>query len=347
MTSRPGFLELPVALLPMPVTENPRSWNDRLGALMKRLLLAIPAERWILCGYEDGQLHHFSISDGDVDALMLLDIVSSISSPRDSNGAISTHLLCAPDKRTILVASVRLSESRNVKLALVLAKTDTYRATEGSAFEPFVQDLERLAFEPGEMGAIPPPLPRRTLQAAMFVLNANFEIELQWQANELALDGLADIYRSHNGRLPRFLEIAVRGLTATWDPAVAATCSPGAKHLMPGFVLRTVPMQGPTGISIGVLLELYLERKTIRNAATTFRVSSRERQVLWLLLDGEPIVHIADRLHMAESTVQDHVKRLIQKTNSRNRTEMVAKVLGWPLARFEIVAKPSSHGVIE
>ena len=34
-------------------------------------------------------------------------------------------------------------------------------------------------------------------------------------------------------------------------------------------------------------------------------------------------------LHIAPSTVNDHVKRMLTKTQSRNRAELVARALGW------------------
>jgi DNA-binding NarL/FixJ family response regulator len=52
-------------------------------------------------------------------------------------------------------------------------------------------------------------------------------------------------------------------------------------------------------------------------------------QVLALLLDGAKLEEIARRLYIASSTVQDHIKSMVDKTGSRNRTELIAHVLGW------------------
>jgi len=51
--------------------------------------------------------------------------------------------------------------------------------------------------------------------------------------------------------------------------------------------------------------------------------------VLAMLLDGAKLEDIGKELHIAASTVQHHVKSMIDKTESRNRTELIAKVLGW------------------
>jgi DNA-binding NarL/FixJ family response regulator len=38
-------------------------------------------------------------------------------------------------------------------------------------------------------------------------------------------------------------------------------------------------------------------------------------------------------LNLSESTINDHIARLIVKTNARNRIQMAATLLGWSAAR--------------
>jgi DNA-binding NarL/FixJ family response regulator len=52
-------------------------------------------------------------------------------------------------------------------------------------------------------------------------------------------------------------------------------------------------------------------------------------QVLALLLDGNHLDQIATRLHITSSTVQDHISSMLEKTESHNRSELIARVLGW------------------
>jgi DNA-binding CsgD family transcriptional regulator len=42
---------------------------------------------------------------------------------------------------------------------------------------------------------------------------------------------------------------------------------------------------------------------------------------------------ISKMLHIAPSTATDHVKRMLVKTGSRNRAELVARALGWQSGR--------------
>jgi DNA-binding CsgD family transcriptional regulator len=51
--------------------------------------------------------------------------------------------------------------------------------------------------------------------------------------------------------------------------------------------------------------------------------------VLGLILEGQSAIEISQTLKIAETTVQGYYKRLLNKTQSRNRPAMVANVLDW------------------
>jgi DNA-binding CsgD family transcriptional regulator len=51
--------------------------------------------------------------------------------------------------------------------------------------------------------------------------------------------------------------------------------------------------------------------------------------VLAMIIEGSNAVEMARALQLAETTVQGYFKRLLIKTQSRNRPAMVANVLGW------------------
>ena len=135
-------------------------------------------------------------------------------------------------------------------------------------------------------------------------------------------------------RLPRVLESAVRELTASWteDPA---TQRRGHALPLPFLRLRTQPLAGTGGPFIGVLIETVPHRNSLARAAARFEISPRESEVLALLLDGSSLAQIAATLHITSSTVQDHLKSLLYKTNAQNRSEMIAKVFGWRFAAAE------------
>jgi DNA-binding CsgD family transcriptional regulator len=163
---------------------------------------------------------------------------------------------------------------------------------------------------------------------AQYVLNAELEIVLAWTSENERRVAMTPLQARLANRLPRVVEESVRSLTAAWtDDAV--TRRPGVARPVPFLVVRTRPMTGPAGLFIGVSLERSKPAHSLTQAAARFRISPREVQVLALLLDGVHLNEIAEQLHIASSTVQDHIKSLLQKTETENRSEMIAKVLGW------------------
>ena len=163
---------------------------------------------------------------------------------------------------------------------------------------------------------------------SFYVLDPDFQIVLAWTAEQQRRIALTGLRTRIADRLPGVLEEAVRELIAGWrsDPS---TQKMGIAHPVPFLVVRTQPMSGPAGLFIGVRIDRFTPPKSLRSPAARFHISPRELQVLAMLLDGEKLETIAQRLHIAPSTVQHHVKSMVDKTESRNRTELIARVLGW------------------
>ena len=99
-----------------------------------------------------------------------------------------------------------------------------------------------------------------------------------------------------------------------------------------GLVLRVIPLGGARGTFYAVSIERGERREDLREAARRFSFTAREVQVVDLILRGMNAAEIADELHIAEVTVFDHFKHISQKTNARNRAEMLAKVFNWQAA---------------
>lgn len=163
---------------------------------------------------------------------------------------------------------------------------------------------------------------------AQYVLNADLEIVLAWTSENERRVAVTPFRANLQNRLPALLEETVRQLTEAWTED-AATRQPGMARPVPFLVLRTRPMAGPSGLFIGVSLERSKLEHSLTEAAGRFRISPREVQVLALLLDGLQLSEVAEQLHIASSTVQDHIKNLLEKTATNNRSEMIGKILGW------------------
>jgi len=168
----------------------------------------------------------------------------------------------------------------------------------------------------------------RALGESFYVLDKDLQIVLAWSADDQRRVALTGLHTKLADRLPAVLEEAVRDLVAGWrsDSDTKAT---GIAHPVPFLVVRTRPMSGPAGLFIGVRIDRFQPPHSLTGPAARFHISPRELQVLALLLDGAKLEDIARKLHIAGSTVQDHIKSMVDKTGSRNRTELVARVLGW------------------
>jgi DNA-binding CsgD family transcriptional regulator len=160
--------------------------------------------------------------------------------------------------------------------------------------------------------------------SALYVLDPEYAIVLAWSAvpEETAA------FAASETRLPHRIEHSVRHLTRGWttDPATRKT---GVARPTPFLVVLTQPLIGPNGFFIGVVIQLFKQPHSLTAAAARFAMSPREAQVLALLLDGAQIPEVGERLAITPSTVQDHIKSLLRKTGAKNRSQMIAKVLGW------------------
>jgi DNA-binding CsgD family transcriptional regulator len=160
------------------------------------------------------------------------------------------------------------------------------------------------------------------------------------QAENAAASAFVKLIAPHRGRLPVLLERAVKRLAKSWDFSRIESCASGTAYPMPGMALRVAPMIG-NGVMIGVFLKLESGRHPAADAVAAHHLSPREREVFHALLDGHSVADIASMLELAESTVSDHIARLIVKTNAHNRVEMAATLLGWPALRSQLLSPES------
>ncbi len=118
--------------------------------------------------------------------------------------------------------------------------------------------------------------------------------------------------------------------------AVAA-CLRGTGSTSPLVRVRTrarrwaiVESSWMTGVAPGAIAVIVREALADELAPLVMRVfglSERERSVCGLVFRGHATHAIAERLHISENTVQDHLKSIFDKTGVRTRRELVAMVL--------------------
>jgi len=165
------------------------------------------------------------------------------------------------------------------------------------------------------------------LDGAFYILDGDLQIVLAWNPDDTPRVAVTDFQTRIVQRLPKLLEETVRHLTAAWS--TDAENKRGIAKPVPFLVVRTHPMLGPAGLFIGVRVDRTLTSNSLTGVASRYHISPREVQVLALLLDGYPLENIAKRLFITSSTVQDHIKSMLDKTESHNRSELIARVFGW------------------
>ena len=58
-----------------------------------------------------------------------------------------------------------------------------------------------------------------------------------------------------------------------------------------------------------------------------YRLTEREKEILHLLVEGQPIKTISGNLFISYETVRTHVKHIYKKLHVANRTEVIMKAI--------------------
>lgn len=158
---------------------------------------------------------------------------------------------------------------------------------------------------------------------ALFIVDPSLAV-IAYREDPLERRG--DCRMASPDRLPPLVEDTVRELldhAPSGIPEETLSAAPNRS-----LVVRVLPLQSPLRAALAVVVERLKWRDQIRSVAQKYALSSRECEVLALLVRGLKNQEIADHLHIAPTTAIFHVKRLMVKMNSRNRTHLVAQVIG-------------------
>ena len=225
--------------------------------------------------------------------------------------------------------AVHLDDDRGGRGALLLlrhALTGEFRLDDRSllteAREEVLRALTTQANFDGELS----DLERARMRSAPGVVLLDQELAVKY-ASRQRRGRIWALRNLTNGRLPQAIEREVRKIVASWnDPSL---CSEQAFMPSSDLIVRVVPLNQGRNFGIALVLEPYEARSPLGIATRRFRLTNRELEVIALLFSGLGTPAIAQRLAISDATVNDHVKRLLQKTSTANRTEMAAKLLGW------------------
>ncbi|SRR6266536_3674525 len=108
-----------------------------------------------------------------------------------------------------------------------------------------------------------------------------------------------------------------------------------------GYILKSVPpiklldaikeaAEGGSPMTPSVaakVLKMFKDQNPKANTGNNFDLSSREREILALLVDGLSYKLIADKLFISYETVHSHVKNIYQKLHVNSVNEAISKAL--------------------
>lgn len=179
---------------------------------------------------------------------------------------------------------------------------------------------ERFAAAYGHAAA--PGLAARRRMPALCILRPDLSVETG------SVDALAlALERDGRRRLPPRIEARIEAAVADWGDDPAANAPKMALRDDGSSVLRIFSLAADDGPRIAVMWEQSRRQASVLRSAERYALTRREIEVLQLLADGFSSAAIAARLSIAESTVNEHVARMMQKTESANRVELVATTL--------------------
>jgi len=315
--------------------------QDPAFTIVSTIVRIVPASRWAFARVRpNGDLTTLLSSGGNGEDLSVLtqDEFQRQRAKTKKGASIAATLGPLGDYAsgiTLLFADAR--SDFGILTLLRTAELGPFTSSEISmltfALDAASDSFSALQLQPGILEPMDPTVRRRdnlaqeSSEGAFYVLDQDLQIVLAWTAEDQRRIALTGLHTRIAERLPLALEETVRELTGGWfsGPVKAR----GIGHPVPFLVVRTQPMSGPTGLFIGVRIDRFQPPNSLTGAARRFHLSPREVQVLALLLDGEHLDEIGKRLHITSSTVQDHIKSMLDKTDSRNRSELIGRVLGW------------------
>lgn len=304
--------------------------GDPARELIAEILSVVPASHWSFARFSSrGTPDQLLVSDGDSDrrfefeharAELALQRRHARTGPR-----LAARLLRFERPYTSGVTLVFANASREYGV-LILLRTEELGAFTSVEIQALALALDastdRLTgLDIGE-GSAPegcdaPP--------AMHILDRDLNVVLTWESKNGRASAITAAHARLAKRLPPLIEAAVREVVKTWSQEPSAGQEGGVSRVVPFLTVRTQPLTGAMGLFVGVLLSRPPHGE-FNQTSRAYKLTSREIETLGMLLHGATLKQVGDALHITTSTVQDHIKSMLAKTNAKNRSELIAKL---------------------
>jgi DNA-binding CsgD family transcriptional regulator len=181
----------------------------------------------------------------------------------------------------------------------------------------------------------------------LVVVKDDWEVESLTPGVERWLDELPDSAWDTDGKLPpAMLAVAGRALRTA-----EGADSPGEIAFV-RVLSRSgqwVVLHGASLVSdgrrrIAVIIEPAHPARITPLLMSAYELTEREQDVTRLVLQGDSTAQIAERLVVSPHTVQEHLKKIFEKTNVRSRRDLVGKVF---FSHYEPRLRDNEHRVID
>ena len=163
----------------------------------------------------------------------------------------------------------------------------------------------------------------------LLVLNDRWEVESLTPGVERWLAELPDGDWEARGQLPSVvLSVAGRALRTVDDEDTAGQVAFARVLSLAGrwIVLHGAPMVSQARRRIAVIVEPAHPARITPLLMAAYGLTEREQEVTRLVLQGESTAQISELLTLSPHTMQQHLKRIFDKTQVRSRRELVGKV---------------------
>jgi DNA-binding CsgD family transcriptional regulator len=181
----------------------------------------------------------------------------------------------------------------------------------------------------------------------LLVLDDRWEVESLTPGVEPWLEELPDGDWESRGKLPAaVLAVAGRALRSAEQPGVPGEIAFARVLSRSG---RWIVLHGASLVSDGrrrvaVIVEPAHPARIAPLLMAAYGLTEREQEVTRLVLQGESTTQIAQRLWVSPHTVQEHLKRIFEKTGVRSRRDLVGKVF---FSHYEPRLRDNEHRVQE
>jgi len=150
-----------------------------------------------------------------------------------------------------------------------------------------------------------------------------------WFSEEPIASSYFPILRLKRGRLQPYVASLFSALTQPWDWSDPSRCARTSGRLGNDMIVHVIPSSANGAVVATLVFDPIRSRRTLADTLATHGITNRESEVIRLLMRGHSVKEVAKALFVEQCTVQDHIKNALAKTNARNRSHMIAVLLGY------------------